>query len=156
MDMLTHDLRRALLLAKVGGEGDDILYKGEWLTIRAMRRRSGQLPARQWRDGLDKVGLAKFLSAAANVENSLHSNRPAAGGRTDPVKGSRMGLHELRVTPPGKKGGPHLRVLYIRRGRTLWAANGFTKQKNKLERKDVNAAETIVKEWEEWLEGGGR
>ena len=57
-----------------------------------------------------------------------------------------VGLLELRVTP---KGGtpPHLRLLVLRRGQTLWAASGFTKQKNQLERSDIELGEQIAREW---------
>lgn len=132
-------------MAKLRSGTDDVLYEGEWLTIRAMRRRNGRLPAVEWWESLDKRGKAKFLAAAEVVQNTLRSGRPPAG-RLENVRGSKVGLLELRVTP---KGGspPHLRVLVLRREQTLWAANGFTKQKNKLERADVELGERIASEW---------
>lgn len=132
-------------MAKLRGGTDDVLYEGEWLTIRAMRRRNGRLPAVEWWESLDERGKAKFLAAAEVVQNTLRSGRPPAG-RLEKVRGSKVGLLELRVTPRGGR-APHLRVLVLRRGRTLWAANGFTKQKNELERADVELGERIASEW---------
>jgi|DewCreStandDraft_2_1066082.scaffolds.fasta_scaffold11069_1 hypothetical protein len=129
---------------------DDVLYEGEWLCIRAMRRQNGRLPAVEWWGSLDTRGRAKFLAAAAVVENTLRAGRPPAG-RLEKVVGSEVGLLELRVTPKGGR-PPHLRLLVLRRGRTLWVANGFTKQKNQLERADVKLGERIASEW---LQEGG-
>lgn len=41
----------------------------------------------------------------------------------------------------------------MRRGRTLWAAVGFTKQKNRLEQRDIEAGDAVTREW---LETEGR
>jgi hypothetical protein len=111
-----------------------------------MTRRNGKKPALDWFKGLDKNGKAKVFAAATLVEHSLRSGRPS-GQRVAPVEVSKQGLLELRVTPPGGS-PPHLRVLFKRKGQTLWAATGFTKQKNHLERKEVKAGDQIVKEWE--------
>ncbi|GIU97433.1 MAG: hypothetical protein KatS3mg013_1236 [Actinomycetota bacterium] len=124
---------------------NDTLYAGEWLTIRAMRRRNGHMPAVEWWEALDKQGKARFLAAAAVVENTLRAGRPPAG-RLEKVEGSKVGLLEFRVTPKGGR-PPHLRLLVLRRERTLWAANGFTKQKNRLQRADLNLGERIANEW---------
>lgn len=109
------------------------------------------MPAVGWWEGLAPQGKAKFLAAAKVVETTLRAGRPPAG-RLEKVRASRLGLLELRVTP---KGGspPHLRVLVLRRAGTLWAANGFTKQKNELGRADIELGERIAGEW---LEGGGK
>jgi hypothetical protein len=103
------------------------------------------MPAVEWWESLDKRGKGQFLSAARVVENTLRAGRPPAG-RLDKVAGSKLGLLEFRVTRRGAR-PPHLRVLVLRRGQTLWAANGFTKQKNRLERVDVEFGEQIAKEW---------
>lgn len=132
-------------MAKSQSGADDVLYEGEWLTIRAMRRRNGRLPAVEWWGSLDKRGRAKFLAAAAVVETTLRTGRPPAG-RLEKVAGSEVGLLELRVTPKGGR-PPHLRLLVLRQRQTLWAANGFTKQKNQLERADVELGERIASEW---------
>lgn len=125
----------------------DILYKGEWLTVRAMKRKNGKRPAREWFDNLDKQGKAKVLAAAQNVENSMRSGRPL-GWRAAKVKISDEGLWELRVTPPGAS-PPHLRLLFKRVVQTLWVTSGFTKQKNVLEKNDVQLGDNIAREWGE-------
>lgn len=124
---------------------DDLIYAGEWLTIRAMRRRNGTLPAKEWADGLDKKGRGQLLSAAAIMETTLRAYRPPAG-RAEQVKASEMGLWELRVTKAGST-PPHLRLLFLRRGQTLWAAHGFTKQQNKLAARDIAQGDSIALEW---------
>lgn len=68
-------------------------------------------------DGLQKAHQAKFLAAAEVIETTLRVNRPPAG-RREPIKNSTQDLSELRITPKGKKGGPHLRMACLREGRT--------------------------------------
>jgi hypothetical protein len=133
-----------------GGVGDapedeSLLYVGEFISIRAITRLSGASPAKDWLDGLDKTGKAKFYSAAKILENSIRSNRPPSG-RAEKIVGSRTGLWELKVTPAGGS-PPHLRLLYVREGQVLWAATGFKKQSNKLRAQDIRQGETIVNEW---------
>jgi hypothetical protein len=53
-----------------------VLYAGEWLTVRAMRRRNGTYPAKEWADGLDKKGRGQLLAAATILETTLRANRP--------------------------------------------------------------------------------
>jgi hypothetical protein len=132
-------------MAKVLSEEDDLLYDGDWLEIRAMRRRNGDLPAKDWANGLDKRGKGQLMAAAEIIENTLRSGRPPAG-RAVKVASSACGLWELKVTKPGGT-APHLRLLYLRHGRTLWAAVGFTKQKNRLEQRDVDAGDAVATEW---------
>lgn len=133
-------------MAKVADHEADVLYQGDWLTIRAMRARNGRLPAKEWLDGLQKAHQAKFLAAAEVIETTLRIKRPPAG-RLEPIKGSSQGLSELRITPKGKKGGPHLRMACLRQRRTLWVAHGFTKQSNALDRRDINAADSVAEQW---------
>lgn len=133
-------------MSKVSIPGaDDTIYAGDWLTIRAMRRKSGAFPAKEWAEGLDKKGRGQLLAAAAIIENTLRANRPPAG-RAEQVKASKIGLWELRVTKAGST-PPHRRLLFLRRGQTLWAANGFTKQQNKLAANDIAQGESIALEW---------
>jgi len=132
-------------MSKVGNNEDDVLYGGDWLIFRAMRRRNGKLPAKEWFDGLDKRGMGRFLARVANVESSWRSGRPP-GDAIGKIEISSCGLWELRVTP---KGGtpPHLRALYLRRERTMWLADGFTKRSNDLKERDVARGDTIAAEW---------
>lgn len=132
-------------MSKVGNSEDDVLYEGEWLLVRAMRRRNGSLPAKEWFDGLDKRGTARLLARSANVENSLRAGRPP-GDAIGKIDGSATGLWELRVTPKGST-PPHLRALFLRRDRTLWVATGLTKKSNDLKAKDIAQGDTIAAEW---------
>lgn len=103
------------------------------------------MPAKEWAEGLDNRGTGQLLAAATVIETTLRSGRPPAG-RAESVRASKLGLWELKVTKPGGT-PPHLRVLYVRRRTTLWAANGFTKQTNELSIQDIRQAERILKEW---------
>ena len=124
---------------------DDVIYAGEWLTIRAMRRSNRTCPAKEWVDGLDKKGKGQLQAAAAILETTLRASRPPAG-RAGLVDASKYGLWELRVTKAGST-PPHLRLLYLRRGQTLWAANGFTKKQNKLTSREIAEGDSIALEW---------
>lgn len=132
-------------MAKVGARSSDVIYAGATLTIRAMRRRNGSLPAKEWADNLNNQGRGQLLAAARIIENTLLRGRPPAG-RAEQVVGSAVGLWELKITKPGST-APHLRLLYVRKGQTLWAATGFTKQKNRLTKQDISLAEGIAAEW---------
>ncbi len=135
----------------VASVGDDVIYGGEWLKIRAIRRRNGTYPAKEWADGLDKKGKGQLLAAATILETTLRANRPPAG-RAGLVDASKQNLWELRVTKAGST-PPHLRLLFMRRGQTLWAANGFTKQQNKLSSTDIALGDSIALEWLRMREG---
>ena len=132
-------------MSKLDGGPSDVLHVGTWLTDRAMRRRNGAMPAKEWLHRLDDRGKARFLAAVTVLENTIRSGRPPAG-RAEQVKGSKIGLWELRVTNKGST-PPHLRVFYLRRGRTIWVASGITKQKNSLSPADIRTAESIAREW---------
>lgn len=127
------------------GEPDDVLYSGDWLTARAMRRSNGTLPAADWADALDSRGQGQVKAAFAVLENTLRSNRPPAGRAVEVYKP----VWELRVT---KAGGtpPHHRLFYVRARRTVWVTHGFTKQSNKTPQREISKAVQI---YEEWLEG---
>lgn len=128
-----------------GADADDVLYEGEWLTVRAMRRRNGDLPAKDWYDALDARGRGQVRAAAAVLENTLQSGRPPAG-RAEKIPQSEHGLSELRVTKAGST-PPHLRVLFLRQDRTLWAAVGFTKTQNRLTKAEISAGDSVAGEW---------
>jgi hypothetical protein len=129
---------------------DDLIYQGDKLTIRAMRTRNGRTPAKEWFLGLDKRGLGQVTAAARVLENTILRGRPPSG-RAEKITTSTEGLWELRVT---KAGGtpPHLRLTYNREGNTLWAATGFAKTRNKLDRHDIRAADRVAREWREGRE----
>ncbi len=138
-------------MAKLPERDDDTLFEGDWLTIRAMSRRNGKMPAAEWYDSLNDKGKGQFLAAARTVETTLQSGRPPAG-RAEQVKISKQGLWELKITKPGSS-APHLRMLFKREGTTLWAAVGFTKQKNRLEKGDAQLGDSVTEEWLATREG---
>jgi hypothetical protein len=125
-------------------DADDLICKVDGLEIRAMER-NGKFPTKEWADGLDKAMFGKLLGVAQLVANSIGQGRPPAG-RWCKVKNSREDLMELRVTAPGGR-APHLRMLFVREGNVLWAANGFTKQKNELQAADVAAGDALATAW---------
>src|SRR4051812_48765767 len=116
-------------MAKVQPDEGELLWQGEHFEIRAMRRRNGKYPAKEWLDGLDKPGKGRFVAAAAITETNLRTGRP--GVRAEKIKTSSEGLWELKVTQPGST-PPHHRMLFLRVGDVLWATHGFTKTSNKL------------------------
>lgn len=103
------------------------------------------MPAMEWAKSLDKKGTGQLLAAARVLENSLQSGRPPAG-RAERIVRSTTELWELKVTKPGST-PPHLRLLFVRKGQTLWAATGFTKQTNKLRAQDIRAGDRVVTDW---------
>jgi len=110
-----------------------------------MRKSNGRLPAKDWAETLDKRGAGQFLAAAEVFDNCVRAGRPPSG-RAEKIIGSKAGLWELKVTKPGSS-PPHLRLLYLREGNTLWAAIGVTKKSNKLKQKDVNAGDSVAADW---------
>lgn len=132
-------------MAKVVGAAGDILYRGGWLTARAITLPGGDRPAKRWHDSLDKRGKGQVAAAFATLEASLSSGRPPAG-RMRKVTTSTQGVSEVRVT---KAGGtpPHLRAFVVREDRTLWVATGITKTSNRLDPRDIADADGIVKVW---------
>ncbi len=121
----------SLHMAKVMAGSDDSLYEGDWLTIRAMRKQNGTLPAAEWLDGLQGKHQVRFQVAAKQVEVDLRDGRPS--DRLEVVPQSSERLVEFRITRPGAT-APHLRMLGLRDGQTLWMAHGFKKQTNQLKK----------------------
>lgn len=131
---------------------DDLIVAVGSLQLRAMKRANGSLPAKDWYDGLDNKGKGQVAAAVGVLESTILRGRPPAG-RAEKLDASACGLWELK---PTKQGGrpPHLRVLYLREGNTLWAAIGFTKQKNRLTAGEINAGDATAREWLDERERG--
>lgn len=138
-------LPTTLGIAKVQPDDADILWCGEWMIVRAMRTRNGRMPAKEWFADLSKAERGRALACFRNVENSWKSGRPT-GDRVGRVAGASCPILELRVTPRGGT-PPHLRCMFIRRQNTMWVATGFTKQTNRLSRRDIAAADRVTAEW---------
>ncbi len=138
-------------MAKVSGIGepdDDVLFDGDWLTVRAMRLPNGSMPAKDWHDTeLGEKGTGQFLAACKVLETSFRSARPPAG-RWETIPTSKHRLHELKVTKPGST-PPHLRALGFRDHQTVWLACGFTKTKNKLKKQEIEQGDSITSAWRE-------
>ncbi len=113
---------------------DPTIYEGECLSFHATTDQ-----ARRFVDELDARGRLDFAVAAAILDTSLQSGRPPAG-RAERVRGSRCGLFELRVTPPGRK-GPHVRLLYLPVGRRMLVVRGLIKRQARLPRGDIDIAD---------------
>lgn len=136
-------------MTKDEAQSDDLLFKGEILTVRAMRVADGNLPARAWWEGLEGKHQVKFRVAAENVDVDFRTGRRS--GRTGIVDAKDNRLVEFRVTRPGAS-APHLRMLGYRDQNTLWMAYGFTKQTDQLDTRDIRQADNITTAW---LAAGG-
>ena len=119
---------------------DSPFYEGEWLDFTTISQQ-----AAEFIDGLADADWNDFVVAATILDNSLRSGRPPSG-RAERVEGSRVGLWELKVTPPGRR-GPHVRLLYVREGRTILVAGGLVKRRRALGRRAIEFAEAVVREW---------
>ncbi len=132
-----------LHMTKVSSGNDDTILKLERLTIRAIRRDNGTLPAKEWFDALDLKIQAKILSAAKTLENSWTTNRPA-GERWMKVKGY-DNLWEFAAT--ARKANPSLRIYGTREQMTLWAAHGVAKKSQPGDRQDYKRAQEVLEEF---------
>jgi len=126
-------------------EDDDVLYGGTWLTVRAMQRSNGQLPALSWYRALDGRELGAFRAAATNVENSWRARRPGIV-RTARIPRSSQGLTQLRVTLPAAK-PPHLRAMFLRDEQVMWLTHGFSTQKKILDLAEIELGDSIAADW---------
>ena len=142
-----------LHMTKLTAESDDLLYEGDDVSFRAMRTKSGKLPAKEWLESLDPKYQIKFLNAAEQIEVDIRDGRRS--GRTELVPESDHRLMEIRITRPGQRGGPHLRMLGLRVRNTIWVAEGFKKQTNALRSRDIRRADQVATEWEETGEFNG-
>jgi len=132
-------------MAKVEAVDDDVLWSGSQVTVRAARLSSGEMPAKTWVDSLDKKGKGQFLAACSVIETSWTSGRGTAN-RAGAIATSKQNVWELRVTSAGST-APHLRLLFVREGMTMWALDGFTKQKNKLTSQDISRGDSVAEAW---------
>lgn len=82
---------------------------------------------------------------ATILDTSLATGRPP-GGRSERVRGSAVGLWELRITPPGRR-GPHTRALYVCAGRELLIVRGVLKAQRGIPRREIELAERDALVW---------
>lgn len=123
---------------------EDCICRIDQLTFRAIESKSNVFPAGEFLEDLDAIGRRDFMVAARVLATSLACGRPAAG-RSERIAGSSVGLFELRITPPGRR-GPHARLLYVRERNTIWCARGVLKRE-RLRRADIEIAEHTVRCW---------
>ncbi|HEY3759100.1 MAG TPA: hypothetical protein VGL37_05025 [Solirubrobacteraceae bacterium] len=123
---------------------DNLIYICEQLTFRAIETTPDHFPAKAFINDLDDTGMRDFHVAARVLATSLGSGRPPSG-RAERVAGTRCGLFELRITPPGRR-GPHTRLLYVRKRSTIWCVRGLVKRE-RLHRTDIKLADGTVKAW---------
>ena len=140
------------LEAGLGGKvpaDDGLLFKGRHLEVRAMSQGT-RMAAKDWLDELSVQDYAKFEARLYNIDKSFETGRPTVGA-FESIKGSNPRLTEFRITRKGAK-APHLRMLGVFRraglGGVFWAATGIKKQKDRLEKRDIQAAEAITERWQ--------
>jgi hypothetical protein len=121
---------------------DRLIHTIEQLAFFAIETGSKHFPAQAFIESLDDIGRRDFRVAARILATSVASGRPPAG-RSERVAGSRVGLYELRITPPGRR-GPHARLLYVRERNAILCALGVLKRE-RLSRTDIETAERLVR-----------
>jgi hypothetical protein len=121
---------------------DLLICTVEKLKFLAIEAAAGKFPAFTFVEGLDEIGQRDFRVAARIISTTVVSGRPPAG-RSERVAGSKLGLFELRITPPGRR-GPHARLLYMRDAHSIRCAHGVLKRE-RLARRDIELAERIVR-----------
>jgi hypothetical protein len=122
----------------------DVMYEG-WLTIRAVPDGAGRLPAKEWFDQLSQRDRARARAGMENYSRSLEAGLRCTG-RTEVIRTKGTTFLELRLTRGGSR-GPQLRLLGVLKGRTFWAAHGFTKKSRKINPKDITAAVIALESW---------
>jgi hypothetical protein len=121
------------------------ICKQQLLVFRAIPLGS-RFPALEWFAALERNTRGQFL-ALAQLMDRAHRGGFRYSGRVTKMRGSRVGLLELRVTPPGGV-SPHVRVFGVLRGDTVWLTFGYTKRDRKLDTAVVARAERLVQRWE--------
>jgi hypothetical protein len=111
------------------------------------------MPAKEWYERLERRSQATFQACADSLNKSFKIGRPDRHLLYKLEGKNPLKLHGIRVTKPRTR--PHLRLLCVWEGQTLWTTHGFKKQKNETPRREIKRAEAIVHEWKE-LRGDGQ
>jgi hypothetical protein len=123
---------------------EDLIFRNH-IEIRAIANRRNRHPAMEWVDSLPARDRHRADAGMLNFDRT-----EAAGmhrtGRLEIVRGKRHRMLELKLTRGGTT-GPQLRFLGVMRGRTFWAARGFSKTTRTLTAADKAAAEAILDQW---------
>jgi hypothetical protein len=124
----------------------DFILEIDSIAFRAIEHPPRRFQARDFNDALGPKQMRHFLVAARVLATTLGSGRPPAW-RVSRVRGSKLGLYELRITPLGTAGA-HARLLYVCEAPTIWCARGLLKRE-RLQRKDIELAERAISAWRE-------
>ena len=122
---------------------DRLIYETEDLFFYAIETTNGRYPSDEFIQGLTPENFRAFHVAARILTTSISIGRPPSG-RSERVRGSGMGLYELRITPRGHRGA-QARLLFIREGNSIRCATGLLKRE-RLSRQDIRLAERIIRE----------
>jgi len=94
---------------------------------------------------LDGRGRVQFVSLARMMDRA-HTSGFDFCGRITKIKGSSVGLLELRLTP--RRGvSPHLRLFGVIHGDTVYLADGYVKKDRALDRGVVARCEQLIADW---------
>lgn len=88
------------------------------------------------------------MAAARIFHDGCTASKPARG-RYEHAEGSREGLFELKIHPPGKKHGSPLRALVLHKGGAIWVAAIFQKHGQKFPPGTVAAADRLTRAWKD-------
>jgi hypothetical protein len=123
-----------------------LVRKESCLRFAAIPDRSGRVPALRFLATLDARGKGQFASLARLMDRA-HAGGFDFSGRVSKIRGSGVGLLELRLTP--RRGvSPHLRLFGVIRGDVVYLAYGYAKKKKGLDRSVVAKSERLVADWE--------
>jgi hypothetical protein len=116
------------------------------LTFAAIPDRRGRFPAISFLESLGPRERGQFGSLARLMDRA-HTNGFAFSGRVTKIKGSNVGLLELRVTAPHGV-SPHVRLFAVIRGDFVYLAFGYSKKDQALDRSVIAKSERLVADWE--------
>jgi hypothetical protein len=116
------------------------------LTFVAIPDRHGRFPAISFLASLGPRERGQFGSLARLMDRA-HTDGFAFSGRVSKIKGSEVGLVELRVTPP-RGVSPHVRLFAVIRGDCVYLAFGYSKKDQALDRSVIAKSERLVADWE--------
>jgi hypothetical protein len=120
---------------------DLLFHTIEKLNFYAIETSPNRYQAHEFVEGLDDIGRRDFFVAARVLATTTAAGRPPAG-RSQRISGSSAALHELRITPRGRRGA-HARLLYIRDGHAVRCVRGLLKRE-RLHRRDIALAERAL------------
>lgn len=128
-----------------------LVRKERFLTFVALPDRRGRFPACAFLGTLDARSSGQFESLARLMDRA-HAAGFDFSGRVSKIKGSKVGLLELRLTPRGGV-SPHLRMFAVIRCNTVYLVFGYAKKDRALDMSIVARSESIVADWDARSDG---